>query len=301
MGEAAVDQPLTLTVTAAGPEPLERVELIAFFPPKASATGDRPRRGRRPQRETMAFKNISGFEYTLEIPAEKMNAGMVRYYIAIQGADTSLTWPGGIKGQPSDWDYYGESWNTRVVNPDAPMMLFNAADDMRRVTSQSRWRGVQTVMSDIPGTSAMAMQTQNLEREPHDMTVRYFFKESVKGRRTDLAKAENIRFFGKSLNDKACLLQVAVLDSDGIAFGASVEVQPENSIYSVPVSALKQVRSVNAPRGYPWFLPYWFSTEKDIACDMSRVEGLQLSIGPGIPEDQYANPQGVQLERIWME
>ena len=77
-------------------------------------------------------------------------------------------------------------------------------------------------------------------------------------------------------------VQLALVTTEGVTYGGSVTVEPNHGSYSVPVSALKQVRAPNIPHGYPVFIPFWNSLNVQLPLDLSRSESVLVSIGPGI-------------------
>ncbi len=294
IAEASAGKTLELKAMIVSPDIPEKVELIANLPRQ----GGRGRRGfGRGSRQTLEMKKISCYEYSAEIPGDQIVEGVLSYYIGVQGRDVYVTYPSGISSRPSDWDFYGDSWNISIVNSESPIILFDAAADADSVIGGRN----QVVSMDIPGSKALAFEVNNLSRGEHDQTFRHFFKEKVLGRLSDLDGSQVIFLHGKSLNDKPCKLQVAVITDDGICYGEMVTILPEADTYSIPVSSLRKVRSVNLPTGYPVFLPYWFETDADLDLDMSRIEGLQISLGPGVPESEYGDPHGVLIERIWLD
>ena len=62
-----------------------------------------------------------------------------------------------------------------------------------------------------------------------------------------------------------------------MTYGGSVIVEPRHGSYSVPVSALKQVRAPNIPHGYPGSIPFWNSVNASPALDLSRIESVLVS------------------------
>ncbi len=167
--------------------------------------------------------------------------------------------------------------------------------------AQARDLVYDLVPSDRPGTSAMEVVAHNLDQGEHDHSFRYFFRDKIYGRTSDLGTAGKIVLYGRSATDKPCLVQLSLITADGVAYGATLPVQPEHGRYSVPVSALQQVRSPNIPHGYPVFIPFWSSIKPGIPLDLSRAESVLVSIGPGLTVAEYPEPQGVQIERIWLE
>ena len=243
----------------------------------------------------------SGLEYSAQIPAEQLRAGTLRYEISVQGADGYTTFPAALAGFPTNWDFYGRPWQARIVPQGAPILLFDAAVDSNLITADHRGINYDLVPSDKPGTSAIQLVAADLAAGEHDLSLRFFFKDKINGRSSDLGSARSMVLFGKSTTDQPCPVQLALVTTDGVTYGGAITVKPDHGAYSVPVSALKQVRSPNIPHGYPVFIPFWNSVNATPPLDLNQVESVLVSIGPGIPASEYQQPHGIQIERIWLE
>jgi hypothetical protein len=182
----------------------------------------------------------------------------------------------------------------------APLLLFDAATDASKVTADHRNVNSDPVPSDRPGTSAIEVLADDLTADGHDFSIRYFFRDKIRGRETDLANAREIVLYGASATGEACLVQIALITADGIAYGATLTVEPRSGTYRVPVSALKQVRAPNIPHGYPVFISFWSAVGTAIPLDINRVESVLISIGPGLKPADYAARHGLRIERIWL-
>jgi hypothetical protein len=317
MVEATARENLRLTATIVSPDPVESVEVVAYLPrspvgfEKSVQPGQRNQPGRGntpgPGQESdggarkFAMTRVSGFQYVAEIPGDQLRPGMLRYHIAVKGPVGSTTFPSGLAALPTDWDFYGDGWKARVVPPGAPVLLFEASVDAAKITADHRDVVPDMVPSDRPGTSAMALVTSDLAGNEHDFSFRFFFKEKVNGRTSNLHTAGKLILYGRSATDKPCPLQLSLITADGVAYGGMVTVQPASGICAVPISALHQVRAPNIPHGFPVFLHFWSAINADVPLDMNRVESVLVSIGPGMPASEYAGTHGVNIERIWLE
>ena len=108
------------------------------------------------------------------------------------------TFPSQIAGHPTDWDFYGNSWTTRIVPKGSPILLFDAVADAENITADHRDIHYDLLPSDRPGTSAMAVDVQGLDEGEHDHSFRFYFKNKVNGRSGELAAAGRIVVFGRS-------------------------------------------------------------------------------------------------------
>ncbi len=105
----------------------------------------------------------------------------------------------------------------------------------------------------------------------------------------------------RSLTTKASPVQLALITADGMAVGAVINLETSSKDYSVPLSNLKPVKLVTLPRPYPTFLPYFFESSKSGELNIDHVETLQLSIGPGIPENELESAHAIAVESIRLE
>ena len=103
------------------------------------------------------------------------------------------------------------------------------------------------------------------------------------------------------MNGKPCKFQVALVTKNGTAFRGIITVEQEKKDYELSLSNLKQVKLVTLPRPYPTFLSYYFDNDQSEAFDIMAIETLQLSIGPGISDDEVQQQHGISIESIRVE
>ncbi len=103
------------------------------------------------------------------------------------------------------------------------------------------------------------------------------------------------------MNETPCKLQVALVMKDGSAYGGVITVGVDAADYSINLADLKSVNLVTLPRPYPGFLPYFFKPSAVCDFDISSVETIQVSIGPGIAADQLRAKHGIAIESIRLE
>lgn len=316
--EATADRKLRVTAAVASPNTIEKVELVVYPPRTAAPSDQRPEAARRVQpggdntpgtglrvdsgaRYFEMQRGASALEYFADIPAEAMRPGNLRYHIVVKGSGGYTTFPSMIDARPTDWEFYGEGWGVRVVPIKAPILLFDATKDARLITANDRGANYEIVPSDRPGTSAMKMLASALTEGEHDHSFRFFFVDKIRGRGADLGAMDRLVLYGRSATDRPCTLQLALITTDGSAYGAALTVQPQHGAYSVPLTALHPHRAPNIPHGYPVFIPFWSSSRTGVSLDMNRAESVLVSIGPGLSSNERSDAHGVHIERIWME
>jgi len=278
----------------------EKVEIIFF----GKGLGNR----------TMTMEHVNGYDYKIQVPPGfAKEKGYLNYYIMVYGKNIVRTFPSDVEGHPGDWDFYAKNpWRIRVVEPAAPVYLFDASQDADQVTKPTREMEFELIPSPVSGKSAMlirvdnleSIQFDNLESEQQDLSLRSFFRHEILLRKDDLESKKELVVLGESLNGRPCRVQFALIMENGMAHGGVITLNPERDKYRLSLEDLRQVRTVNLPRAYPaypGFLPYWFESGYESVFDIQKIESLQISIGPGIPEIELALNHGIALESVWLE
>lgn len=294
--EITAESTCTIQATVVSPEEIVDVTL--------SVWGE----GRRP--EVIAMKRTAGYTYQADLPQKLIKEGFLRYYITVKDKDHAYTYPSGIESSPEDWDFYDDTpYCTRVLKADAPLYLFDAFTDANRLSRE--WLRT-TVLKPLPAPGKAELQV-NVEKlstvDPenkngstvNDYSLRYNFSSQLGERKADLASKTKLVFKGMALNDKPCDLQLALIMRNGSTFGGVITVGTERKDYIVSLADLKPVRLVTLPRPYPTFLPYFFTPGSVGEFDVTAVESLQLSIGPGIPKNDLQQKHGIAIESVRLE
>ncbi|PTX42495.1 cellulase (glycosyl hydrolase family 5) [Christiangramia gaetbulicola] len=254
--------------------------------------------------ESLELKADNNYDYSAEVPENLLKNGFLKYRIIVSTSDGKITFPGGVEGSPADWDFHSqEKFETAILEKGAPVYLFNAATDSEKVVRQ--WNKANNV---VPvGSNEAEFQVrldklfekdiENLDADPiYDYSFRYNFSENL-GARSISAK-DKLIIEARSLIDSPEKIQVALVMSNGAAFGKTVELTDEVKEIEIDIKDLKPVRTVTLPRPYPGFLPYYFDHSYQGELKLEEVEAIQFSIGPGIEEGELQQPHGVGIRSV---
>lgn len=289
------ESPLEIVATVVSEEEPGAVEVFVAGP------------GRRPQRYTMT--RDEGYDYLATIPVQEVREGFLRYYISVTIGDKTVTYPGAVDGHPLSWDFdWTKAYEVPVVPAGEPVYLFVASRDHARLSRQFT-RMNRLVPTADPQRSELRIQVEELSRvvpeHPkgerfNDYSMRFYFGDLIGGRRDDVNNARSLVFRGRNLVEGDLPVQVALITRDGKAYGGMVALTSSTQDHSLSIADLKPVEIVLLPRPYPTFLPYYFRTKKEGVPDMSEIETLQISIGPGLKEG-FAGPVEIGIESIRIE
>lgn len=255
--------------------------------------------------KTIDMERKNGFTYSTQIPAEQLTKGFLTYYILVKSGNKTETFPAGKAGLPYHWDFYDRNpYRVRVIEKQQPLCLFNAQEDWSGL-SFTRWsRGSKLVPADQWNESEYQIKINSLFQKDeenlngpaiHDYSVRYYVHEKINHLREHLSGKQTLVLKARSLDAGPKPVQIALVTKDGNAYGKVIELGTAMQEYEIPIPELTRVKTVTMPRPYPTFLPYYFFIEKDSAVKVEDIEGLQISIGPGLPDNKRTEPQGIGI------
>lgn len=259
---------------------------------------------------TFTMEKTGAFDYEVEIPSDTLPSGYFRYNILVQENDEDFyTYPSGKKGRPYDWDFVDKSlYETKIIPESYPIEIFNAEQEAHLLIAP--WRKTFKLVPNESGTasyqinldSLFVKDPENTEAKPlYDYSFKHVVSNKIQSLAAALATKTNLIFYGKSLHEKPCKLQIALVMNDGHAYGKVIEISPITKDYRLNLSDLKPVKTVTLPRPYPTFLPYYLDHQLTSAFDLSKVESIQFSIGPEIPAAELQEEHGIELINVRLE
>lgn len=316
--EATAGEALRIGAVVATPGKPAKVELVAFLPADPSQAFERVHENPRAQpgggnlpgtgqptsgeARIFAMQPVTGFDFTVEIPGELLRPGTLRYHLVVTAADGRIaTFPSGLDIAPTEWSFFGEPWETRLVPATAPVLLFEASTDHAQLTADHRDVVYARVPSDRPGTTAIEVTTREVDPREQNHSFKYHFRDQIAGRRTQIERAQRLVLYGRSATDRDCNIQVALQTQDGVTYGTTFAVRPQHDRYEAPLRSLRQVQSPNIPHGYPGFIAFWSEPTRALPLDLATIEAVLISVGPGGTPSDRDRVEGVQIERIWLE
>jgi hypothetical protein len=245
------------------------------------------------------------FGYAATVPAERMGEGLLEYVVAVYENGEARTFPGGVAGHPFQWDFTGrEFWRVPVVAPEAAVLLFDGRRDLDHILYPHPWQYVRfrtdVVAGSEPTRLALSTVVEDFTPAPHHFALRTFL---TAGQRTRLSEADTsgvLRIRARAVGRAADRLEVALVERDGSAWSAVLELTEAWQHFVVPVSSLRPASLALLPRPYPQFLPYLL--EPAATRDRPRLvelDGLQFSVSADLfSESDVAGAHGFAIERV---
>ncbi len=286
--EITAGQEYQIHATIASPKQPLSVKLLASLPEGAY--------------KTITMANDRAYSYSCKLESDDLKPGYIKYRIVVEGDEGKRTFPGDVNGSPDDWDFYTkETWSSRVVDKNAPILLFDAELHAEKMVKPTRFVKLRLLPSSKTNGSIVEIDTKNLKNKEHDYSLKYFFKDDIVGREDDINAKKNLHFLGYSLGGKPGKIQLALILKDGSAYGKIVELTDSIADHIISLENLQNVKLVLSPKAYPNKMPYWFDHQDPKPFNIRDIESIQFSIGPGIKESEYGQAHGIAMEKVWLE
>ncbi len=260
-----------------------------------------------------AMRPARGYEYAATVPASALREGPHQFVITHFRGDTALTFPGGLRGKPTDWDYHGSaSWALDVVGARTPLRLLDPGSDADRLVfsriGDAGRRGLFRVgFSGITGMPAIGfvLPVDRGGVALADYTASLVIAHRIRARQETIADAEAVRLRLRGVGPRQ-VLHVTLMEDDGTSWSSAVPVDSTWSEPELPLSGFTIGRGVLLPQGFPGEWNYWVgpAAGRGAAGDrprLDRLERLQLSLrcedGVIVTPGSY----GVEVEWVRLE
>jgi hypothetical protein len=250
------------------------------------------------------FRNIqmkkSGYEYVAEVPADVVTGGILEYFILVQDGDTYITYPGGAKGNPFDWqnfrvDYYQTSiaWSKR------PVELYNPSTDRTVHVLPNFRRGFQS--NYVSGAFKMSLVHRLTITDMQDkevMGMQHFIGDKLKQRISELDSFSKIVIRARTENKDPVIIKIALVDQYGTAYSYTVAINSGRQDIELPLSNFKPDSALLMPRPYPGFQPLYFkSSVTGGSLKLKDIEKLEISTSPAFQSSNGKN-YSLEIEKI---
>jgi hypothetical protein len=300
--------PLTAPAYLTGHDAELRARIVDREPPDSAALYIRPATGGSYQR--FAMRPAGGYVHAAVVPGAALQPGPQELAITIFRGDSALTFPGGLRRKPTDWNYVNrESWTVDVVQDRTPVRLFDPETDAGRLSftriGDAGRRGLFRVgLSGATGAQVfhLALPVDTAGWSPPDYAASLVIAERIQAQGETIAAADAVRLRLRGLGPHQ-VLHVTLMEQDGTSWSAAVPVDSTWSERSLPLASFAIARGVKLPQGFPGEWNYWVGPAEGRggAGDrprMSRLERLQLSLRP--EGTGPVRPEGYGVEVEWV-
>jgi len=250
--------------------------------------------------KTIAMTALDAYVYEAKIPAAFVIPGLLNYKIVIRSGDNYHVFPGNFKENPFAWDSYtNETWKTYVASSKSKLELFNAGIDQNlRLFPNWNQDVKRNFITGESGTNLIYQVTTAKKTDEGVLGLTTFIADKISGRMPEVSTFKSINVRGRSVSATGGRLKVALIDTEGKAFSAWINLTSQLSDIEIPIAQLKPDSSVLLPRPYPGFQPLWFNNTSKQSLDLSSIEKLQISVNSELKDLEQYKLVGFELESL---
>ncbi len=257
---------------------------------------------------TVPMTASGGHRYAAELPPGLLRPGMLEYAITAFDAADVYTYPDGAKEHPGEWDFTGQRyWEVPVVAAEAPLLLFDARRDRDHLLVPHPWKYVvfriDFVGAAMPDRLALQAIVGDFSPAPHHFAIRSVLPEGTRLSLPETSPEAVLRITGRTAGRKSGTLEVALVETGGVAWGAEIVVTDTWQDVALPLSSLRRVPLVLLPRPFPEYLPYKLESAGEYtALNLAQLQGLQFAMdGDPAEAPDESVPQGFEIERVTLD
>ena len=281
-------QPLAAPEYLAGRDAKLRARVVDLTPPDSARLFIRPAAGGFYR--GFAMEPAGGYVYSATVPAAALREGPHEFVITLFRGDSGMTFPGGLPGRPTDWNYYGRaSWKLDMVGPHTPLRLFSPGGDAARLVftriGDAGRRGLfHLAWSEVTGQPVLHFElpVNASGAGLGDYTASLVIGDRIRARQETVTGADELHVRLRGLGPHQ-ILHVTLMEDDGTSWSAAVPVDSTWGEQSLPLAVFTIGRGVLLPEGFPGEWNYWVGPAAGRGGDadrprLDRVEQLQLSL-----------------------
>ncbi|SFQ51601.1 cellulase family glycosylhydrolase [Hymenobacter arizonensis] len=266
--QAVAGQPLRIAATLTGLAPGDSVFLVAqhYY-------------GRT---RTLPMSTATYATVEANVPADLLYAGQLRYWVVLRSGSKSLTFPGGFRGEPRDWDYaHAEHFAVPIVAAGTPLPLFQAHLDQERIEARGLSATAWTDYVTLPNGTLALRLVQGPPREGQPAAtgpaanLRAYFGDKLASRQADMAGFKEVVIRARS-SQPGAQVKMTLINKDAVAYSAPLSLSAEVQDIRIPLSAFQPDALLLVPRPYPGFLPLQYQSGSKAALKLADVEVLQV-------------------------
>lgn len=252
-----------------------------------------------------------GYRYEANVPADMVGGALIEYFITVRTQEGARTFPGSIPTEPMQWNFpLVEGWQTMVVNENAPLVIFDAKRDRKRLLFPRFRRGVRTRVDCVHGTApsrlAIRISVPRLDYEPAHLAIQHNFVGTLGPRYKDVERFDTLVLRARTAGKNQGSCGVSLIEQDGMAWGTSVDLENAWQEIPVPLDKLHPVKVAALPRGWPKSNPYWLRAplerggEND-SLKLKNVQQVQIFLGKEHVPEGPEKGAIIEIESISLE
>ncbi|KMT66686.1 family 1 glycosylhydrolase [Catenovulum maritimum] len=254
----------------------------------------------------MTMEHVEANQYQVSLPKSDSwkLTGDLEYAFTVKTNGQFYTFPGGVQGSPTDWDFVDQGYYQSKLKPEnAILVLFDAEKDQntRLYPKWGKTRWDYVAGQNGLGT-AFRLSIMDLEQSGSNWLLRSTLAEDNHFSAKNLSGYNTLAIKARAIGDTDEFVNIAVLNQDGLAFGKTIQVGQNWQFYQISIADLTSVKTMMT-NGYPMFLPAEYPSLKqaDVLLNLNQIQGSQVSFDASKYSSQALKGwHAVELEYMYL-
>ncbi len=253
------------------------------------------------------FRNVSmikkGFEYIAEVPADLVTTGQLQYRILVQEANTFVSYPGAVTGNPSAWDSERtETYKTNIAATGSSLELYNPSVDRTVYVLPNFRRGFQTTYRSGSSTSSLLHYFSITDmKEDEVMGLQHFIGNKLQQRISEINSFSKIILRARTENTEPVNVTVTLVSKNGFAYSTNVAVSNQLQNVELSMSQFEKGKALLMPRPYPGFQPlYFLSSAVTEELQLINIEKIEVTINGRLQQSTGKN-YSLEIEKVILQ
>lgn len=253
--------------------------------------------------KTLSCRAKTAYDYTAEVPADMVTAGIINYRIIIQKAGNGFyVFPGNHHGDPYAWDAFeNETWQTFVSSKNANLQLFDPNTDRNSLNIYNpdfKNISFNYTTGEKPQQLLLKISLDKLATK-HVAGFDLSVADKTEGQKSEISSFNKLVITSRTDNTLPVKLKVTFISKDAGSIASYVTLNNQLQNIEIPLSDMKVDSFLLLPRPYPSFQPLWFPSSSSQVFDLKNTDKLQVSYVPDVSNDNI--PCSIEIESVFLK
>ncbi len=269
---------LTIEVLATSPKSIKSIKVVnqpVYYPASTPST-----------LLSQRMEKIDNYKYRAVISGDILSAGRMNYAFLVEYEDgASTVMPADHDDRIGGLEYFKiDTYESQIVERNAPIELLSASVvDNCNIYLQELDYGLKAVSSDDAMGSKLifAPQKRKGKASPHAsgclVIMQNYIGDIIESLKPGLGSYDAIEVVCSAPNDSEASVKVALIDTEGVAFGTTIELGGSDK-QTIKLSDLTQQPMALLPRPFPNYMTFWYESPRTKELDINKIERVEFII-----------------------
>ncbi len=234
--------------------------------------------------EKHMLQRSEGFKYFLNEQSGIVSSGKLEYCVTINDGEDFITYPGGIKFSPEQWDFPKESfWTIDVLSQESPVKLFDPVRDRKDLIfpfySDNLKYNIEYKHSPETSNDVFQASVKYSGNQYQPFAIQNNISKYINVVKEYTGEYNNINIIGRSINNSNTAIKINLITSEADCFSSEVRLTDSLQKIILPLDKFVPSEALILPNSYPKFLPKTWdkkNNSRNIKDSLDKLEFIQV-------------------------